>query len=71
MEGIHCYECGRAITESQPIVYADGKTIHKSCATTLQCYDCCKVMGYQVKGNSGPDRIIVCAECADQKKESV
>jgi len=71
MESIHCYECGRAITESQPIVYADGKTIHRSCVITLQCYDCRKVIGYQVKGTSSSDRIIVCTECANQKKESV
>jgi len=57
MESIHCYECGRAIAESQPIIFADGKTIHKSCAITLQCYDCRKVIGYQVKGKSSSDRI--------------
>jgi hypothetical protein len=71
MESIYCYECGRAITESQPIVYADRKTIHKSCVITLQCYDCRKVIGYQVKGTSNSDRIIVCTECANQEKESV
>jgi hypothetical protein len=69
MEGTPCYECGRTINESQPTVFADGKTFHKSCATALQCYDCRKVMGYQVKGNSSPDRIIVCTTCADQKNE--
>ena len=47
-EGIHCYECGRIINESQPTVFADGKTFHKSCAVTLQCYDCRRVVGYQV-----------------------
>ena len=68
-EGIHCYECGRVINESQPTVFADGKTFHKSCAATLQCYDCRRVIGYQVKGSSA-NRIIVCVECAGHKKES-
>jgi LIM domain len=70
-EGIHCYECGRVINESQPTVFADGKTFHKSCAVTLQCYDCRKVVGYQVKGSSSTNRIIVCVECAGRKKELV
>jgi LIM domain-containing protein len=70
-EGIYCYECGRLINESQPTVFADGKTFHKSCADTLQCYDCRRVIGYQVKGSSSGNRIIVCVECAGHKNVSV
>ena len=44
-EGIHCYECGLVINVSQPTIFADGKTFHKSCVTTLQCYDCRRVIG--------------------------
>jgi hypothetical protein len=70
-EGIHCYECGLVINVSQPTIFADGKTFHKSCVTTLQCYDCRRVIGYQVKGNRSANRIVVCVECAGHKKELV
>lgn len=64
----NCYECGRAIENSQPILFIDDKSFHKSCAVTLQCYECRKIIGYQVKGETSPNRIICCPECASHKK---
>ena len=55
----HCYECGRASSESQPTVFADCKAFHRSCTITLQWYDCRRLIGYQVKVDSSPNRIYI------------
>jgi hypothetical protein len=64
-----CYKCGLPINESQPTIITDGKMFHKSCTIMLQCYECRKVIGYQVRGDSSSDRIIYCVECAGHEKE--